>query len=73
MRTSVLASRGTERTEGRRFGWLSKAFLKRRGCVTIAQHGFRMRLRRRFYITMGLEDRALQEKLRELGIERPGK
>lgn len=31
VRTSVLASRGTERTEGRRFGWLPKAFLKRRG------------------------------------------
>jgi len=47
--------------------------LKRRWCATIARRGFRMRLRRRFYITMGLEDRALQEKLRELGIERPGK
>ncbi|MHB8485447.1 MAG: hypothetical protein ACYDCM_06935 [Candidatus Acidiferrales bacterium] len=52
---------------------VAKASLKRRWCGTLARRGFRMRLRRRFYITMGLEDRALQEKLRELGIERPGK
>lgn len=58
---------------GKTFPLVAKTSLKRRGCATIARHGFRMRLRRRFYITMGLEDRAFQEKLRELGIERPGK
>ena len=72
MRTSVWLRAGpSARREDVSVG--RQGFPETAGCATIARHRFRMRQRRRFYITMGLEDRAFQEKLRELGIERPGK